>query len=184
MSMHRWHEGETAIHKRLKLDHINGEYAQSITSSMPAQHQHFFSSLPYFITCTLDDNGRPWGSILCGPTGFIRSISPNHLAFCTTIAESDPIYKNLQNGGKIAGLGIQFLSRRRNKVYGTIMPSMVKTMPGREIQAIITTSESLGNCPKYITSRSMEYHTRIHGPITHGTRLSDDACQMVSLNYF
>jgi len=33
-------------------------------------------------------------------------------------------------------------------------------LEGRELQMIITTDESLGNCPKYITIRDIKYHPR------------------------
>lgn len=158
--MHEWHKGELAVHRKLKLTTINGTHFQSVLPSMPAQHQLFFSELPYFIASTIDGHGRPWASILCGQVGFVSPVSPNHLALCTTIAAVDPIYKNLEGGGPVAGLGIQFSNRRRNKVFGRVLPSMVRLSSGRELQLILTTSESLGNCPKYISTRNLTFYDR------------------------
>lgn len=153
-----WHAGERDVHHKLGLDARGEVRPAAVLSSMPLQHQHFFSNLPYFIVGTCDAQGRPWASMLCGPRGFNRAISPNHLAFVTKPAAGDPVLDNILRGdGLIAGLGIEFETRRRNKVFGRIQPGMSKYVDG-ELQAIITTEQSLGNCPKYINVRHLSYH--------------------------
>jgi len=89
---------------------------------MPPQHRYFFANLQYFILGTLDAQGRPWASILTGPHGFIRPVSPNHLALVTEGSEGDPVLENLSagwvagdNARPVAGLGIDLTNRRRNK---------------------------------------------------------------------
>lgn len=131
---------------------------------MPPQHMYFFSNLQYFIIGTLDSQGRPWASILTGDPGFIRAVSRNHLAMVTDISEGDPLLETLREGwtvdegGRlIAGLGIDLTNRRRNKgmfivrgfivVAGRVGKDML-LVDGRELQMIISTDESLGNCPK------------------------------------
>ena len=82
----------------------------------------FFSNLRYFVVATLDHRGRPWASVLTGEQGFVRAVSQNHLAMVAEVSEGDPILDTLSNGyivaegGRIiAGLGIDFTNRRRNK---------------------------------------------------------------------
>jgi len=83
---------------------------------------HFYSHLSYFVVGTLDSNGRPWVSIIAGEQGFLRPVSQSHLALVTEVSEGDPLLENLKDGltvsegGRlIAGLGIDFTNRRRNK---------------------------------------------------------------------
>ena len=53
-------------------------------------------------------------------------------------------------------------------VAGRIAPSMLR-IEDRELQMIITTDESLGNCPKYITIRDIQYQKR-NGVIKYQVR--------------
>ena len=83
---------------------------------------YFFAGLDYFVVGTLDSKGRPWASILTGERGFIRPVSPNHLAMVTEVSEGDPVLETLSSGwtgaegGRLlAGLGIDLTNRRRNK---------------------------------------------------------------------
>lgn len=82
----------------------------------------FFGNLTYFVVGTLDDRGRPWASILTGERGFIRPVDQNYLAMVTDVSAGDPVLENLsrgytvaEGGRLIAGLGIDFTNRRRNK---------------------------------------------------------------------
>jgi len=82
----------------------------------------FFSNLSYFLLGTLDERGRPWASVLTGEKGFIRALNGTHLAMVTELSEGDPILQTLTGGYRVtgggrlvAGLGIDFTNRRRNK---------------------------------------------------------------------
>jgi uncharacterized protein len=89
---------------------------------MPPQHMFFFANLQYFVFGTLDNQGRPWASVITGERGFIRPVNQNHLAVVTDLSEGDPALQNLDNGMTVsdgerivAGLGVDFTNRRRNK---------------------------------------------------------------------
>ena len=136
---------------------------------MPPQHMFFFSNLHYFVLGTLDSRGRPWASILTGEKGFIRPVSQNYLAMVTELSEGDPLLETLSQGYTVAegvrlvaGLGIDLTNRRRNKgkqplnlefkliiVDGRVSQNMLR-IDERELQMIITTDESSGNCPKVL----------------------------------
>ncbi len=160
-----WHLGEQAIHKRLGLTQVNVGNDQVILSSMPLQHSTLFTTLPYLPVSTLDANSRPWASILCGPPGFIYPASPNHLALSTKISQGDPILENLHANRLLAGLGIDLATRRRNKVFGRIEEGMLK-INGKQLQVIVTTEQSLGNCPKYINVRRLEFKEQKVGAVS------------------
>jgi hypothetical protein len=72
-----WHPGERSIRHKLGFDAIPAT-AQAytwISGDLPREHAKFHSEKLYFLPLTtLDEQGRPWGSILCakdGKQGFI-----------------------------------------------------------------------------------------------------------------
>lgn len=73
----------------------------------------------------------------------------------------DPIVENLLKSHEnniIAGLGIDFKNRRRNKVAGYISKEFtLYDKYENKLTINIETNESLGNCPKYITIRETYY---------------------------
>jgi ferredoxin-NADP reductase/predicted pyridoxine 5'-phosphate oxidase superfamily flavin-nucleotide-binding protein len=128
---------------------------------MPMQHQTFFSNLEYFFIGSLDEQGRPWASVITGKSGFIQATDRNHLRVITHPIIGDPLVHNLSRGEKhqgtlVAGLGIDFSNRRRNKVAGRILENDFSFDEKQNtLKLNIKTEESLGNCPKYITVRKI-----------------------------
>ncbi|BFZ58216.1 hypothetical protein PYCC9005_005278 [Savitreella phatthalungensis] len=180
-----WHTGERAVQVKLGVQNDAMVKNVNIMRSMPPQHQHFFSSLPYFACGTIDGQGRPWAGMVCGPRGFHRALSPNHLAFVAKPHAGDPLPANLLAGdGRIAGLGIEFETRRRNKVFGRVPKGMFKhSEDNGELQVLIETEQSLGNCPKYINVRRLEFKTRSQEDVEvkrGSASLSDDAINHVA----
>jgi predicted pyridoxine 5'-phosphate oxidase superfamily flavin-nucleotide-binding protein len=122
-----WHIGEQAIHRKLNY---RGEVSMAwteISSGMDYDHQEFHSTrLPFIPVTTLDETGRPWGSIFAGPRGEIGFVkSPNHhtLIMDINLWDGDPFMRNhklWRQGNKmlLAGIGIEFPTRRRNKFAG------------------------------------------------------------------
>ncbi|CAF0983744.1 unnamed protein product [Didymodactylos carnosus] len=158
------HDGEKSLRKRLQVP--VGVTDGNIRSQMPAQHQLFFTNLSYFILSSLDEQGRPWATIVTGKPGFCHVLSRNHLAIHTTPIPSDPLIHNMQSGEKIngtrmvAGLGIDFSNRRRNKVLGRVSNQCFECNEEKDdvLNILIDTEESVGNCPKYITIRELTHH--------------------------
>ncbi|TKY90791.1 hypothetical protein EX895_000789 [Sporisorium graminicola] len=68
----------------------------------------------------------------------------------------------------IAGVGIMFDNRRRNKFAGFINERNVGTEEDRTIQ--VEVMEALGNCPKYINTRRLVAHPE-HRPVVLHTSL-------------
>ena len=123
-----WHRGERAIQAKLGFaGHMATAYTW-IEAEMPEQHREFHSTrLPFVPVNTLDAQKRPWTSIFAsrsGLPGFISSPSYNRLDMDIQLWEGDPFWENSQQfDGKrmqIAGIGIEFPTRRRNKFAGFI----------------------------------------------------------------
>ena len=122
-----WHRGEILIHERLGFasDMLNN-YTW-IKAEMPDQHREFHSTrLPFIPVTTLDDRNRPWSSIFAGRTGepgFVTSPGSQRLDMEIKVWEGDPFLENskLYNGHMlVAGIGIEFSTRRRNKFAGHV----------------------------------------------------------------
>lgn len=122
-----WHPGEVAIQQKLGFDHamnINRGYLW-VSDYMPPEHRIFHNKKVAFVpVTTLDLTGRPWGSLLsngAGIPGFITSPDDTKLVLDVDVIEGDPIVQNVIGGQNlIAGLGIEFSTRRRNKFAGRI----------------------------------------------------------------
>ncbi|KAF7712043.1 Uncharacterized protein PECH_005338 [Penicillium ucsense] len=169
-ALQSWHPGEVAIQRRLGFaDAVKHDWARVI-NLMPTQHQIFFSSNIQFLPLTtIDKDGRPWGSIASGPNGdigFIQSPSAHSLSIHVKSWAGDPLLKTLneltsQKCSRLAvsetqltaGLGIEFTTRRRNKLAGFIADA--EALGDLEYRVELTVTQALGNCPKYINVRNL-----------------------------
>lgn len=131
-----WHQGERTIQSKLGFgDEIRMSYTLN-RSYMPEQHRAFHTSnIPFIPVTTLDENGRPWGSVITGKggeVGFVKSADERSLPMDWVPWEGDPLLRNLggqwkDEKGRVlaAGIGIELSTRRRNKFAGWIESSSV-----------------------------------------------------------
>ncbi|MGE0489183.1 MAG: pyridoxamine 5'-phosphate oxidase family protein [Vulcanimicrobiota bacterium] len=120
-----------------------------IKTSMPAQHQEFYAQLPLLFFATLDGEGRPWASVLSGQPGFAQAPGPDRLRVQARPPAFDPGL--FQEGALVGMLGLEFETRRRNRLNGRI----------RSVQDqgfSLEVHQAFGNCPKYIQTRSRRPH--------------------------
>mmetsp|Transcript_36815 Transcript_36815/g.59535 ORF Transcript_36815/g.59535 Transcript_36815/m.59535 type:complete len:420 (-) Transcript_36815:777-2036(-) len=121
------------------------------------QHALFYEKLPYAFIASLDEENRPWASIMIGEPGFMRCLDEHHVQVATSISHGDPLRTNLANGGLIGMLGIEFHTRRRNRLNGKavgVHVSRIANASGRSSVSFgIDCQQSYGNCPKYIQAR-------------------------------
>lgn len=144
-----FHEGELAIQERLGVRDMVGSYApRVIREFMPDQHRAFFGSLPYFLMGSVDAGGAVWASMLWGAPGFIASTDAKTLTFDALPDSSDPLHGNLRNGAEIGMVGIEFNTRRRNRVNGRVTEIY-------EGGFSLEITQSFGNCPQYIQGREI-----------------------------
>ncbi len=142
-----FHRGEKEIQSRLGIEGTMEELGRRmIRDFMPEQHQEFFSRLPLLIVGTIDSVGRPWASALAGEPGFVRADGSRALNVTARPIYGDPLGEALVEGTDIGALGLEFQSRRRNRVNGKVGRSSPDDF---QIQVV----QSFGNCPKYIQAR-------------------------------
>jgi len=137
-----FHRGEQAVQTRVGV--------RVIRDFMPEQHREFFGQLPLIVIGAVDATGSPWASMLMGTPGFISSPDSHLLRIDAHLLAGDPLADTLNEGADIGLLGIEFHTRRRNRVNG---PILSKDAHGFMLQV----RQSFGNCPKYINKRSCEF---------------------------
>ena len=134
MALAGWHPGEDSIHRRVGVQDFVVQAYTLIDGEMPEQHRTFHTTrLPFIPITTLDNEGRPWTSIAAGASGELGfATSPHYtkLLMNTRLIHGDPLEENVKlfgsgngNGREkmlIAGIGIEFSTRRRNKFAGHV----------------------------------------------------------------
>ena len=170
--LHLLHEGELIVQKRRNTPRdLTQQLPGYIQTNMPSQHAEFYSELPYLPLTTLDNQGRPWVSLLITHSKEDAEIGINVLARSQLDVRAetnpyDPLVRALMQVSKgsenedmlFAGVGVDFSNRRRNKLSGKINSADL-TVTGK-VNLTLSSDQHLGNCPKYITVRSLEHHRR------------------------
>lgn len=146
-SISPFHQGESDLQARAGVGKELAVMAnRAITNFMPMQHQTFFSQLPLLFVGAEDQNQDIWASILFGKPGFIQNHDEHNFTISSTFMDIDPLSNNLKTGDEIGLLGLQFETRRRNRVSG-ILTDITDSKLRIEVK------QCYGNCPKYIQQR-------------------------------
>lgn len=146
-----FHRGEQDIQARVgKRDAMEQIGRRVIRPFMPDQHREFYAQLPFIVIGGVDQNGWPWASILPGRPGFISSPNSSTLDIKTAFVSGDPLTHAIKLGAPLGLLGIEMVSRRRNRVNGRIDTTDKNSFS-------LKVDQSFGNCPQYIQSRAIEF---------------------------
>lgn len=146
-----FHAGEQEIQSKASVRELAERMGRRmIRSSLPEQHCEFFASLPFVVIAGRDEELRPWASWLSGPPGFIASPTPEILEVGSTPSSVDPLSSAIRPGAALGLLGIEPATRRRNRVNGHVATVTVNSWT-------LNVDQSFGNCPQYITPRSIPF---------------------------
>ena len=147
-----FHKGEQELQTlygvREKLEAMGQSF---IRDYLPEQHRQFYQQLPYVFVGSIDAAGRPWASLVLGRPGFIQSPDEYKLRLNTSRIDGDPLNNNISTGSAIGILGLQFETRRRNR-----LSAKVESSDDRIINLAVV--QAFGNCPQYIQARGIEAH--------------------------
>ena len=132
-----FHRGEQEIQSLLGVrEQVEEMGRRFIRNYLPEQHQEFYARLPYLLLGTVDELGRPWASILTGRPGFIYTPDPNTLRIDARPIFGDPLNHTLSQGSQVGLLGIEYQSRRRNRMTGKVsLPWMIVSIDIKVDQA-------------------------------------------------
>ncbi|PKH88560.1 pyridoxamine 5'-phosphate oxidase family protein [Colwellia sp. Bg11-28] len=139
-----WHQGELAVQQRAGTDERMAEIGPKfIREFMPQQHRDFFQSLSMIFVGYTGHCSNAYASVLFGAPGFIQSPTETELVMNTQSTIGDFIIEDLREGDHIGLVGIEFDTKRRNRINGIITDINQKNIKVKVLQ-------SYGNCPKYI----------------------------------
>jgi ferredoxin-NADP reductase/predicted pyridoxine 5'-phosphate oxidase superfamily flavin-nucleotide-binding protein len=145
-----FHKGEQDIQRRLGVrEQIEDIGQRFIRDHMPDQHREFYAQLPMVLVGSVDDAGQPSASVLTGPPGFIHSPDGRTLHISAVAPQGDPLNDNLSNGAPVGLLGIEYQTRRRNRLAGRVTGS-------DDAGVHIKIDQAFGNCPQYIQKRDFD----------------------------
>ena len=171
-----FHTGELAMQRAMRVDPEFEEWArQVVRPCMPDQHRDFFAELPFVVIAARDAHSRPWLSLLSGPPGFATSPQPRALHLTTEPVAGDALAGSLGFGAQVGLVGLDFATRRRNRMNGRITSSG----PGGQLEFEV--SQSFGNCPQHISERAWHVTPGDLAPSTatrHGA-LTADAVRLI-----
>jgi predicted pyridoxine 5'-phosphate oxidase superfamily flavin-nucleotide-binding protein len=172
-----FHAGERRVQQHVGVrDRIEQVGRKVIRDYMPEQHREFFGELPLLLIGSLDNDGRPWASILAGAPGFITTPDARTLAVGACPPSWQPWSANLKLGAPVGLLGIQPETRRRNRVNGRLT-----ALNGLGFS--VRVEQSFGNCPKYIQARkpvAFRSSERPRAARPEGAVLSMDARDLIA----
>ncbi len=137
-----FHSGEREVQTRLGVrDSVEAIGQRFIRDYMPGEHREFFSQLPFVLIGAVDSEGRPWATILMGRPGFVESPDSQTLKINTRLVFGDPLTGHLSEGTDVGLLGIEYQSRRRNRMTG-------KVTEISDHSIIVKIDQTFGNCPQ------------------------------------
>ncbi|MCZ6888451.1 MAG: pyridoxamine 5'-phosphate oxidase family protein [Gammaproteobacteria bacterium] len=146
-----FHPGEQEIQTRFGLrEQIEDVGQRFIRNYLPEEHQAFYANLPFLIVGSVDQAGRPWASLMAGQPGFVAAPDPTTLIITARPTYGDPLGDALVEGTRLGFLGIDYHTRRRNRLTGRLRRV-------REGEMEIHVDQTFGNCPKFIQARTVEF---------------------------
>jgi uncharacterized protein len=177
MNTPTFHAGEVAMQRAAGVhERLHELGPRAIRDQMPDQHREFFEQLPTLLVGSVDEQQRPWASMLAGLPGFIATQDAQHLRVDAWPAHDDPLHAQLHVGAALGLLGIEPQTRRRNRMNGTVV---AVDPQGFELRV----NQSFGNCPQYIQARTPQW---VGEPVAartvqrEGPRLSATAAGLVA----
>lgn len=172
-----FHDGERVLQARFGLQEKMELVGRKVVRDhMPDEHRQFFEGLPLLFVGSVDGAGQPWASVVTDAPGFISSPDPHNLKIARAPLTGDPLADNLRPGASLGLLGLEFHSRRRNRMNGTVG---IADHDGFSVKV----SQSYGNCPKYIQAREWLAKERPRGlPEIERTEGLTDAVRSIISN--
>ncbi|MGO4763632.1 pyridoxamine 5'-phosphate oxidase family protein [Cupriavidus sp. 2KB_3] len=142
-----WHAGELTMQRQLGVaERMLDVGRRVIRDYMPDQHRQFFAGLPFLVLGAVNQEGDPWATLIAGRPGFMRSPTGTSLHVDVVTDPRDPASAGLVDGAGVGLLGVEFQTRRRNRMNGVVTN---RTGTGFDV----TVAQSFGNCPQYLQLR-------------------------------
>ncbi|MEO1249990.1 MAG: pyridoxamine 5'-phosphate oxidase family protein, partial [Pseudomonadota bacterium] len=144
-----FHAGERQVQAKLGVSDIEDWARKVVRPYLPDQHREFYAKLPFLVAAARDDQGRPWVTLLAGREGFVETPDDRTLVIDAKPVPGDALEGALAEEVDLGLLGIEFATRRRNRVNGRISANRAGLT--------VSVDQSFGNCPQYIRERAWHW---------------------------
>jgi len=145
--MGAFHAGEIEVQARLLAREDAERVGRIVASKIPSTVRALLRSQRMAVAASLDEQGRPWASLLTGPAGFIQAVDEHLLRLEAAPLPGDPLAADLRACPELGLLVIDPRTRRRLRFNGRGLLSSEGLF--------LLTDEVYGNCPKYIQKRRL-----------------------------
>jgi hypothetical protein len=146
-----WHAGEQALQRSANvLERMDMIGRKVVRDYLLEQHQGFYPLLPFMVLGAVDGQGDVWASLRAGEPGFVQIEDARHLRLDLQTDPADPAQAGLTQGAALGLLGIDLLTRRRNRLNGRLQRVDQQGLS-------VTVEQSFGNCPQYIHQRQFAF---------------------------
>jgi len=168
-----FHAGEVEVQARLRAREDAERVGRMVSSEIPPGVLSLLRRQRMAIAASLDEQDRPWASLLTGPAGFIQAADDHLLRLAVTPSPDDPLTSNLRARPELGLLVIDTGTRQRARFNGRGLL--------RSEGVFLLPREVYGNCPKYIQRRRLvgESETKA-GRVQHSTSLDEHARGLVA----
>ena len=146
-----WHAGELQIQRHAGvLEQMDPVGRKVLRTFMLDQHREFYPMLPFIVIGTVDGDGIPWATIRSGRPGFVQAPDAQTLRIDAASDPADPAEAGMNDGDPIGLVGVDLITRRRNRMNGTVVRSSSDSFS-------VAVGQSFGNCPRYIQHRQFSF---------------------------
>lgn len=147
MAANPFHAGERAVQARAGVRDMAERVGRSIRGVMPPAAQAFLAERRWLVAGALDEDERPWASILAGPRGFVHAVDDRTVRIAAAPASGDPLERAFETGARAGFIVIDLETRRRLRLNGHVR--------SHDAAGILVGADAVySNCPQYIQRRS------------------------------
>lgn len=169
-----FHSGEIAVQQRAGERTVARRRAGMIADRLAEGAAAFLARQTTAAVAAAGPDGSLWASLWCGEPGFLRAGADGArlelIAALDRTPGTDPVRPFVRAGAPLGMLVIDFLTRQRLRINGTVIRADAETLE-------VGVRESFGNCPKYIQRRQRSEGSSsggVSGPLEQG-RILDAA---------
>lgn len=142
-----WHAGELAIQQSIGVvEHMDRPGRLYVRDFLLDQHREFYPLLPFIAIGAVDPAGDVWATMRAGAPGFLQSPNAGTLRVQARREWADPAEAGMAQGDALGMVGVDLLTRRRNRVNGRVRRDAAEGFD-------LVVTQSFGNCPRYIQNR-------------------------------
>lgn len=156
-----FHEGEVQVQKQLGVYESVLTYGpRGIRPYLTDQHRDFYQNQPFLVAAARDNRGKLWSTLLFASnpeqaTSFITSPDPQTLVIESKLLSGDALEASVLEGSDLGILGIEFSTRRRNRVNGRIL-----SFDQHKFEFKV--DQSFGNCKfPHLNHRWRDFHPNL-----------------------